>query len=145
MWGCCIDESGGSIISEIARRGGSPIKVPIVNRCQCLNCQQEEAHPDKKRHHQINLFVSRLNEQQRRWYVALEAERLGHGGEKQLSEITGMDEKTIRSGLSELSQELEGRPTDGIRQSGSGRLSVEKKGSPDRGHLGKLGRGRNRR
>ena len=32
-----------------------------------------------------------------------------------------MDEKTIRTGLCELSQELEGRPVDGIRQSGSGR------------------------
>ena len=38
-----------------------------------------------------------------------------------------MDEKTIRTGLCELSQELEGRPVDGIRQSGSGRPSVEKK------------------
>lgn len=86
-------------------------------------------HPDKKRHHQINLFVSRLNEQQKRWYVALEADRLGHGGEKLLSKITGMDEKTIRTGLRELAQELEGRPVESIRQSGSGRPSVEKKGS----------------
>ena len=118
------------IITGIAiEREGSCIKIPIVNRCQCSNCQQTEAHPDKKHHHQINLFVSRLNEQQKRWYVALEAERLGHGGAKLLSEITGMDEKTIRTGLCELAQELEGRPVENIRQSGAGRPSVEKKSS----------------
>ena len=27
----------------------------------------------------MNVLLSRLNEQHRRWYVALEAERIGHG------------------------------------------------------------------
>jgi hypothetical protein len=31
-------------------------------------------------HQQINLLVSRLDEQQRRWFVALEAKRVGRGG-----------------------------------------------------------------
>jgi len=77
----------------------------------------------------MNLLLSRLNEQQRRWYVALEAQRMGHGGEKLLSAITGISEKTIRAGLKELDEDLEERPVEGVRQSGSGRLPVEKKSS----------------
>jgi hypothetical protein len=38
----------------------------------------------------MNLLLSRLDEQQRRWYVALESKRLGHGGDTRLAEITGM-------------------------------------------------------
>jgi len=30
-----------------------------------------------KLHYQMNLFLSRLDEQQRRWYVALEAKKMG--------------------------------------------------------------------
>ncbi len=43
-----------------------------------------------------------LDEQQRRWYTALEANRIGHGGVRLLSQITDMDEKTIRRGQEEL-------------------------------------------
>jgi len=46
----------------------------------------------------MNVFLSRLDEQQRRWYVALEAEKLGHGGIKKMSQITGMEVGTIRRG-----------------------------------------------
>jgi hypothetical protein len=40
--------------------------------------------------------ASRLNERQRRWYLAVEAQRLGHGADRLLFEITGVDRKTIR-------------------------------------------------
>jgi len=75
----------------------------------------------------MNLFLSRLDEQQRRWYVALEAERLGHGGERLLAQITGLDEKTIRRGREELAAELADRPTERVRLPGGGRPPVEKK------------------
>jgi hypothetical protein len=75
----------------------------------------------------MNLFLSRLDEQQRRWYVALEADRLGHGGERRLAEITGMDEKTIRRGREELAAGLVDRPATRIRLPGGGRPPVEKK------------------
>jgi hypothetical protein len=78
----------------------------------------------------MNLFVSRLDEQQRRWYVAMEANRVGHGGARLLSQITGMDEKTIRRGQQELATELVGRPTDRVRLPGGGRPPVEKKTQP---------------
>jgi hypothetical protein len=75
----------------------------------------------------MNLFLSRLDEQQRRWYVALEAERLGHGGERLLAQITGLDEKTIRRGREELATGLVDRPATRVRLPGGGRPPVEKK------------------
>ena len=44
-----------------------------VHRCECPLCQSSELHPEQAFHHHINLFFSRLNEPQRRWFVALEA------------------------------------------------------------------------
>jgi hypothetical protein len=98
-----------------------------IRQCQCPICQQPEEHPDKTLHHQVNLFLSRLNEQQRRWYVALEARKIGHGGAKHMSQITGMHVDTIRRGLRELENDLAGRPVDRIRLPGGGRHRIEKK------------------
>ena len=75
----------------------------------------------------MNLLLSRLDEQQRRWYVAVEAKRIGHGGGRLLSQITGIDEKTIRRGQQELADELVERPIDRVRLPGGGRPPVEKK------------------
>ena len=75
----------------------------------------------------MNLFLSRLDEQQRRWYVALESQRRGHGGDRLLSRMTGMDEKTIRRGRKELEGELDQRPLERVRVAGGGRPAVEKK------------------
>jgi len=98
-----------------------------INECQCARCQDPEEHPEKRLHRQMNLFLSRLDEQQRRWYVALESFRLGRGGVRLLAQITGLDEKTIWRGRREVEEELEGRPTDRVRQPGGGRPRVEKK------------------
>jgi len=75
----------------------------------------------------MNVLLSRLDEQQRRWYVAVEADRIGHGGAERLSKITGMNVNTIRRGRRELAADLEGRPTDRVRKAGGGRKPVEKK------------------
>lgn len=98
-----------------------------MHHCQCPHCQREDEHPDQLRHRQINLLMSRLDEQQRRWYVALETFKIGHGGIALMSTITGMDEKTIWRGRKELEAELEGRPADRVRLAGGGRPAVEKK------------------
>jgi len=100
------------------------IDVPV---CQCPLCQQETEHPERERHRQLLLVFSRLEENQRRWFVALEAKRLGHGGDRLLSQITGMDEKTIRQGREELDASLADNPPDRIRRPGGGRPLVEKK------------------
>ena len=69
-----------------------------VHQCKCPKCQQPVDHPDKELHHQMNLLISRLDEQQRRWYVALEAKKLGHGGITLLSQITGMSVDSLSEG-----------------------------------------------
>lgn len=80
----------------------------------------------------MNLFLSRLDEQQRRWYVALESKKVGQGGDTRLSQITGLDVETIRRGRRELAEELAQRPVDRTREAGGGRPSVEKKTPPSR-------------
>lgn len=92
-----------------------------IRICQCVICQNEGNEATKQRHGLINLLVSRLNEQQRRWFVALQAIQAGRGGVRLMSQITGMDEKTIHRGQQELQVELAGRPKDRVRLEGGGR------------------------
>jgi len=99
----------------------------VIHECQCPNCQQTGEHPDKELHRQMNLFLSRLDEQQRRWYAALEAKKMGHGGVRRMSQITGMHVETIRRGRRELENMLASCPVDRVRRPGGGRRRVEKK------------------
>jgi len=92
-----------------------------MRTCQCPSCQQAGDHPSKALHRRINLFLSRLDEQQRRWYVAIESMKEGHGGDVLLSQITGMNVETIRRGRMELERDLADRPTDRVRLAGGGR------------------------
>lgn len=75
----------------------------------------------------IILFFGTLDERQRRLYAGLESLRLGRGGDRRLSELTGLDVHTIARGRRELlaqDLDLEG---EGIRRPGGGRPPVEKK------------------
>lgn len=103
------------------------MRAPEVHQGECATCQQELAHPDQALHHRINLLVSRLDEQQRRWYVAMESDRIGPGGDEVLSHITGMNPKTIQRGRQELASGLVDRPHEQVRVSGGGRQRAEKK------------------
>lgn len=85
-----------------------------VHVCGCPGCRQDGEQPEPERHRQMNLLLSRLDEQQRRWYVAAEAERLGYGSHVLLRQITGMDDKTIRRGRQELARSLADRPVERI-------------------------------
>ena len=100
---------------------------PQVHACECPNCQQSTAHPDQILHQQMNLFLSRLDEQQRRWYVGMEANRLGQAGVELLAQISGLCEKTIGRGQLELQADLASRPTEQVRLSGAGRKLAGKK------------------
>ena len=102
----------------------TPLDIPF---CQCPLCQQGVDHTERELHHQMLVLLSRLDENQRRWFVALEAKRSGHGGDRLLSQITGLDEKTIRRGREELDAALTDNPPDRIRRPGGGRPLVEKK------------------
>ena len=98
-----------------------------VYQCQCPHCVQADEHPDKERHAQLNLLLSRSDEQHRRWLTAWEANRLGHGGVALMSLVTGLHPDTIRRGQAELASRLAGRPTNRARLPGGGRPPVEKK------------------
>lgn len=106
------------------------MKTREIHQCQCEHCQQGNETREKMIHHQINVVLSRLDEQQRRWYVAVEANRYGHGGLKLVSQITGLDEKTIQRGQQELELDLAKRPQDRIRLPGAGRPRTQKKSQP---------------
>ena len=97
-----------------------------VRDCACAACQARD-HPEREDHRYLNLILSRLDEQQRRWVAGREARRRGHGGIQQVAKITGLHPETIRIGRDELKQDLEGRPTDRVRLPGGGRPCVEKK------------------
>lgn len=101
--------------------------VKEIHQCQCKICCQTEFHPDQELHQQVNLLMSRLNEQQRRWYAALEAKKHGHGGTQLMANVTGLSVETIRRGRLELEAGLEDRPIDRVRKTGGGRKRVEKK------------------
>lgn len=100
-----------------------------VHECGCAACRAGGV-ADREDHRQLNLLLSRLDEQQRRWVAGREAKRLGHGGVKLLAEITGLHPETIRRGRDELDAQLVERPTDQIRLPGGGRPRVEKKTRP---------------
>lgn len=73
----------------------------------------------------VVLFYSLLDEQQRRLFAGLESLKCGHGGDRQLSELLGLNPETVARGRREL---LESRVlTERVRRGGGGRHRAEKK------------------
>ena len=73
----------------------------------------------------ILLFYGLLDEKQRRLYAGLESLKAGHGGDRRLAELTGMDVHTVARGRRELlSQDVDAQR---VRKAGGGRKRVEKK------------------
>jgi hypothetical protein len=68
----------------------------------------------------MKAFYDSLSEKDRRRYAAVEAEKLGYGGEQYIAHLFGCDEKTIRQGRGDVQQ----LPADDA----AGR--VRKKGGP---------------
>lgn len=71
------------------------------------------------------IFFCTLNEKQRRLYAGYESLKIGHGGDKRISELLDLDQKTVAKGRQEL---LGGKVNvDRIRKSGGGRKQIKKK------------------
>lgn len=99
-----------------------------VHHCQCPLCLADTSdHPDREVHRRLNLLLSRLDEQQRRWLAALESQRVGRGGDRLLSRITGLNVETIRRGRRELDASLCDCPPGRIRRPGAGRPPTKKR------------------
>lgn len=60
-----------------------------------------EPYPPDIEKHMKALYES-LSEKDRRRYAAIEAQKLGHGGQTYIVELFGCDYKTIRRGMEEL-------------------------------------------
>ena len=72
----------------------------------------------------VELFVSLLDEKQRRLYAGLESSKLGHG-DKKVARLFGLDVHTVAKGRKELwDGQIE---ADRVRRSGGGRKLLEKK------------------
>ena len=100
-----------------------------VHQCPCDACRTGTG-PTADHHRRLNRILSRLDEQQRRWVAALEAQRLGYGGFNEVAAITGLHPETIRRGRDELAADLRDRPADRTRLPGGGGRRVEKKTRP---------------
>jgi hypothetical protein len=72
-------------------------------------------------------FCQHLDERQRRWFAGLLSEVLGWGGTKQVSEVTGIDPKTIRQGRLDIQAGLDNFPKNRVRNEGAGRPELLKK------------------
>ena len=97
-----------------------------VHQCPCPDCH-DGTGPVADHHRRLNLILSRLDEQQRRWVAAAEAQRLGYGGFNEVAAITGMHPETIRRGRDELATDLKDRPAKGVRLAGGGGRALLKK------------------
>lgn len=98
-----------------------------VHACECEICRTGLDPETVRNHRRINLFLSRLTEPQRRWYVAMLSDVADSPSDRQLGLLTGLDEKTIRRGRDELEADLSTVPTDRQRHPGGGRPPAEKK------------------
>lgn len=73
----------------------------------------------------ILLFVSLLDEKQRRLFAGLESSKLGRGGDRKIAELLDLDVHTVRRGRRELlAGEVE---PERVRAEGGGRKPLEKK------------------
>ncbi|MBW1790541.1 MAG: hypothetical protein JRK53_28725 [Deltaproteobacteria bacterium] len=73
----------------------------------------------------VLLFISSLDERQRRLYAGLESLKLGYGGDHYIAELFGLDPHTVARGRCEL--EEGDWSTQRLRTVGGGRHCVEKK------------------
>jgi len=78
-------------------------------------------------HRHINLVLSRLEEAERRWYIASLSSAPGAPSDAVLAQISGLADKTIARGRHELAGGLKDTAEGRQRHSGGGRQTAEKK------------------
>ena len=78
-------------------------------------------------HRHINLVLSRLEEAERRWYMASLSSGPGAPSDQVLAQISGLSDKTIARGRQELETGLADSAEGRQRQAGGGRKKAEKK------------------
>ena len=72
---------------------------------------------------QMKAFFDSLNEKDRRRYAAIEAMKLGHGGQNYISSVLGCHFQTVMAGIDEILNGTE-TPEDRIRKPGGGKKKI---------------------
>lgn len=81
---------------------------------------------DEKIEEEMKTFYESLNEKDKRRYAAVEALKLGRGGQVYIEEVLGTDRNTIAKGIQELeSGEVAQDTWNRIRREGGGRKRAE--------------------
>src|SRR5262245_47826674 len=93
--------------------------------CDCPDCLGGAEHPDAQYHRELRLFLSRLNDEQRRLYAAVESHRLGRGGVSRVADVMGLCPATIARGRHELADLLQGKSIEKERKPIPGRPRIE--------------------
>lgn len=109
------------------------MQVKESQQCKCSHCRDQIDHADRLHHQHMNVLMNQLSAEQRRLYAAIESTRMGRGGCRLLSEITGLAGVTIARGRRDLAAHLEGRPLEHATGR-TGRKSIEAK-YPDIKHV----------
>ena len=103
------------------------MRESCVRQCQCSLCVQDGNHPDKELHHNMNLLLSRLDEQQRRWYAAVESTNSATAVIGRSPSITGLTSIPSAGGGRNSPTRWKADPLDRVRLPGGGRPALEKK------------------
>ena len=84
---------------------------------------------DAKIEQQMRRFFATLSEKDKRHYAAIEASKIGYGGQLYMQRVLGCSARTIQRGQAELAADVpipEGR----VRRPGGGRKPFDKKKRP---------------
>jgi len=113
---CCEPEKYRSQLKVREQRKHKPLATMLVAN---PDLAEDEAKAV------VLLFLSALDERQRRLYAGLESLKLGYGGDSYIADLFGMDPHTVAHGR----RDLENGDWDKsrLRAEGGGRSSVEKK------------------
>jgi hypothetical protein len=98
-----------------------------IHKCECDICQTGSDEAVRAHHRHINLVMSRLDEAQRRWYVASLSSGPGAPSDEVLAQITGLSSKTIQRGRQDLEAGFREVELGKQRRGGGGRKKAEKK------------------
>jgi len=102
---------------------------PSVKKQQIMHRQASEREADTEwlsdeSKAAIILFVSLLNEKQRRLFAGLESIMWGYGGDRRIANLLGINKNTVAKGRRQLLEQATG--SEAIRRPGGGRKSVKK-------------------
>ena len=112
-------------IEPVLRQGQLLARRVLQNQLTVASSVAESDAVDDELKASMVLFLSTLNEKQRRLYAGLESLKLGYGGDQRIADFVGLDAHTVAKGRRELEQH--DVDVERIRRAGGGRKKAEKK------------------